>query len=559
MPIPPRQNFRRALLATSLALGLAASPVHAADVTPADAEDVARQLHGWFAATLGPNVKLPPDLVRVSAEGTRYRVALPWPFPVLRMQDEAGAPTEALFSAVIHKLDGTSWAIDALRMPALIGLTPEAAASLAGPADAAPKAQPEKTPAEKTPSGNTPAAPRAELRIREYSGTGMLDTALNAESRIDTAMQGLSFEAASLGAPGNGSRMTIDRATNQVLLRPNAAGGTDIVQNATIEGYASTSHDGANGEVRVNARRVSLQGEIGALMLPQIGTLLRAMIQLGVDSATPAPVTASAPGTATEKPGAAPLQVVSPGVSPVPPPTVPQGAPGTDANRATLRAVFAALKSILAGMTVEETIEGLAIEAQGQRGSVERTVFALGGGAPNGKLRAHVELGMDGLAMPSLPPQFSELVPRAFAVRPTIGNIDVAALTAIAEAAAAPNADPGMLTAQLMGLLAQGGVDLGIERLTLEMGPARLAGKAAITVTGPMTAKGTAEITMTGFDALMDKAQKMPDATAAIPVFALLRGLARAEKEKLVWRIVLAEDMKVTVNGVDITKLAGGK
>ena len=62
---------------------------------------------------------------------------------------------------------------------------------------------------------------------------------------------------------------------------------------------------------------------------------------------------------------------------------------------------------------------------------------------------------------------------------------------------------------------------------------------------------------MTGYDALMDRVQKMPEAAQGIPVLALLRGLARTEGDKLVWRLELTEDQKITVNGVDLRKLGG--
>ena len=71
MSVRLRRGF---LLATAMALPLAFSPMplsgaRAADVTQAQAQDVAKQLQDWMIAMLGGQVPVPPNLIKVEPAG----------------------------------------------------------------------------------------------------------------------------------------------------------------------------------------------------------------------------------------------------------------------------------------------------------------------------------------------------------------------------------------------------------------------------------------------------------------------------------------------------------
>ena len=527
----PRRGFRGFLLASAIALPMAASPLlpplqaYAADVTPAQAQDVAKQLQDWMSALLGGKVPLPPDLFNVTPAGELYRLTIPVPPGFLVMQDGAGKPTNAIYTAGLRSLGGTRWGIEEFRMPAVITLSPEAAGSLAtGLAGASGMGA--------TPPGGKPGtaaapAPGLEIRIRSQSATGVYDTSLKTESRMEVTTQGISVRSIGLGQANQRSEGTVDRFTGLFQLRPTASGGVDSISDWTMDGYAGVSSDPTMGEMKVTVRRIRMRGEIGALMTAQVTSALQTGIQMAMDTAMQI-----APANPADKLG--------------------------DAGRAKLKTIIAALKGVMSGMVMEETIEGISLAMMGQSGSAERVLFMLGGSAPGPKFGAHLELGVDGLKVAGLPPQYADLLPRSVSVRPVVSNIDVVALTALADEAVDPKADMDAIQAKLIGLFTGNGVKVGIERLLIDLGTTKLTATGSLTPTSPMTASGQAEIAMTGYDALMDRVQKMPEAMQAIPVLALVRGLARTEGDKLVWRLAMTDDQKITVNGVDLRKLGGG-
>jgi len=524
MTLRLRHGLRGLLLASALTLPPLSVPARAADVTPAQAQDVAKDLQAWLSALLGGKVPLPPDLFKVTAAGALYRLTLPVPPGALRMEDTAGKPTEALYTIGMRPLGGTRWGIEEFRMPAFIALSAEAAGGLAsGLAQAAPSPA---APSSTAPgAGGKPTPPSLEIRIRNQAATGVYDTSLKTESRLEVTTQGITVRSAGLGGPGQRSDGSADRFTGLFELRPTTSGGVDTVSDWSMEGYSSVNFDPSLGEMKFGARRVRMRGAIGAVMTAQLTTILQTAIQGALE--------------ASAQPQAKPDEPLS------------------DANRAKLKTIVTALKGVIAGVGVEEAIEGFRIEAMGQSGGAERVLFAMGGNAPGGKFGAFLEMAVDGLKVSALPPQFADLLPRAISLRPVVSNIDVVALTALADAALEPKADFDAIQGKLISLFTSNGVKLGVERLSIDLGSTKLTASGSVTPVSPTSASGQAEIFMTGYDALMDRVQKMPEAAQGIPVLALLRGLARTEGDKLVWRLALSEDQKITVNGVDLRKLGG--
>ena len=90
------------------------------------------------------------------------------------------------------------------------------------------------------------------------------------------------------------------------------------------------------------------------------------------------------------------------------------------------------------------------------------------------------------------------------------------------------------------------------------MAAARLDASGSVVVRGPDRYAGRARVVLTGFDALMAQARDDPNLRDAAPVLIMARGLARPEGDHLVWDVV-ADQSGATVNGVDISGLAGGQ
>lgn len=530
MPSPSRRAFRAALLASAalIGAGLAVPLVPAAraqTVTEAQAGDVAKQLQAWMSGIVGPKLPIPADILRVVPDGPRYRINLPVPAltPFLTMQDVAGKPTQALLSVAIRPIEGTKWRVEALDLPSVLTLTPEGAGALAalhGTAGATPSA-----PSSGAQAAPAAAQPSAEMRIRAQSASGVYDTSLATESRFEWRHEGIAYVARNIGGKGE-DRSAIDLSTGVTTLKPNGSGGLSVRTEASMEGYNALSNT-AMGPLRMTMKRVRMAGELSALMTAQFTTIVQTVVTLGMEAQA---AKAADPKTVDAKAQEA-------------------------AKRAGLRKVIAALKGIMGGMTLEETIEGIDVDVMGQQGSAGKLTVSLGGGAPADKFKAFIEIGLDALKIPALPPQYLDLLPRSIAVRPSVGNIDVKAMTALAEQAAADDADTAALEAKLKDLVTKGGTELGLDRLVIDLGFARLQANGSATMVDEDKFKGAGEISMTGFDALMDRAQKMPEAGMAIPMLALLKGLGKTEGDRLIWRLTVAEDQKVLVNGMDISKL----
>ena len=59
-----------------------------------------------------------------------------------------------------------------------------------------------------------------------------------------------------------------------------------------------------------------------------------------------------------------------------------------------------------------------------------------------------------------------------------------------------------------------------------------------------------------GIDDLTAQARNSPELQSALPALIMLRGLAKQDGERLVWDVV-SDGPKTTVNGLDLSQLAG--
>lgn len=518
MSIVSSRGSRAALLASAFALILAGSS-RAADVTEDQARDVAAQLRAWLTGLVTDRVPLPRDLLTVRPAGANYSVTVPLPAGLAETKDDSGQPTDAMVVALIHPEDGTRWRIESMKFPASFRLTPGSAAALdalaamAGPPGAGSQAN--------DPQG----VPSAEWHTRSQAASGIFDTAQASDSHLDYRMEGITYDARNIGLKSE-THTAVDRYSGTTLLHPTSAGGVDFGGEATIEGYTQVSSNPILGSMRVAVRRMFVRGEMGSVMTAQVASVIRTTVGFGLD--------AQAAQGGGEK-----------------------GSVDPNAARAVLRRVIVAMKGILSGAKLEETVEGLDVELSPGRGSADKVTYAVGSDAPGGKLRAFTEIGIDGLRVIGLPPQFADLVPIKVLLRPTVSNIDVKALTVLAEDASQDSADPDEMTARLMTLFTSGGVRVGFEHLDIDLGFASMVASGNATVVSPNTARGQADIAITGLDAMMARTQKLPNAGQAMVVLAMAKGFGKAEGNRTVWHIAFSEDNKILVNGMDLTKMGG--
>ena len=143
--------------------------------------------------------------------------------------------------------------------------------------------------------------------------------------------------------------------------------------------------------------------------------------------------------------------------------------------------------------------------------TLQHLKFAMGGEAPDGKLHTWLDIGLDDPASPSLPPKIAAFLPHHIEIKPSLSGVLTADLHKLALDATEEGADNKSLTPDVDAMFAHGGVDLGIETLAFDLGPAKVDGTGRLTVLSPTTWHGEAHLTASGLDELMAQARTDPD------------------------------------------------
>lgn len=231
------------------------------------------------------------------------------------------------------------------------------------------------------------------------------------------------------------------------------------------------------------------------------------------------------------------------------------GSPLPPAARAALTVWADALQGPATDIHGEETIDGLHI-ADEDRGeaSARQVHLAASLRAPHGLVQGDLEIGVDGLVVDGLPSDAAALVPTHIGLRPTLEGVRLADLTALILEATEPGTDPDRLQADAHALLARPGVVVGLDSLSVSLGPATLAGRGKVTLTGRDNYRAEVHLTATGFDALMSLAATNPPLQRALPFLAVMRGFARPQGDRLVWDVV-ARNNALTVNGMPLSAI----
>jgi hypothetical protein len=227
-----------------------------------------------------------------------------------------------------------------------------------------------------------------------------------------------------------------------------------------------------------------------------------------------------------------------------------------------LRALVVALHGLFASFRFDETIDHMQVAIAGRgTAEIERVHLGFDSAAPQGNLGASVAVGLDGLAFPDISAQAATLAPRHVKLGVSVAGVSSAALNDLALAALVPGANARTLAPQIDALFANpgqtGAPRLGIDTLGFDLGPAQIEGHGSVIAVSQNDLRGTARITMTGFDALADQIRGDPQLQQVLPFLIIARGLARNEGAALVWDIVFTPE-GLTVNGVDPAAMLGG-
>jgi hypothetical protein len=318
-----------------------------------------------------------------------------------------------------------------------------------------------------------------------------------------------------------------DRYVAQNSLRPTMPGRIDLLSDAVVDGFTSTTATVDGGQMRTTARRLHVIGSMTGLnhsrLTPLMGELVSALKDTPWKSGTPKDPAAQATETAHA------------------------------------RKLLALAHELLTGGRLEEDAEGIAADFGGHAGFADKFTFILGADAPQDMLSGTMTFGLDGLTIPELPPAFAAYLPKHILVTPTFSNLSAADLTRMADAEWTRTALPGANPAHVdpASLFSHGGIVLGLDALALDIAGTQFNGAGKFTMTEPGAVSGQAEVTAHGLEALITQAQADPLLASGVPALIFMKGIAHTTGDQAVWQIAVA-NKKVTVNGVDMSALASG-
>ena len=371
----------------------------------------------------------------------------------------------------------------------------------------------------KDPSGEVS---RIAMALENQQTTGVYDPSLKTASSFVTTLTGYSTQTQTKA----GLQVSrIGKVVGRTEWVPSGPGRITIQGDSQLEGYSSTTPMAELGELKVTMGRLGGSTRIENFDAEGLGTLLRTAFELG-SAAGKKDGNAKGPSTPQEKASAVKL----------------------------VGLVFSMMDALETEYGYEDIkVEGGALFA----GSLRRFGMGISAGAPDGKVDVKLRLSAEGLESPLIPPgPWVEFIPHKLSLTPRMSGLAKDAVVGLLRRAIETEGED--FEAQAMALLAANPVALGIDDLLLDVGPMRLKGTGSVEVARIDEASGEAELRATGFDALIRRANAVPELKMAAPVLIFLKGIAKQEGSETVWRIVYA-DNKVMVNDTDLSDLMPSK
>lgn len=535
LPRKPASPGPRLLLASVCVAACVAAlpaPARADDAPPLTAEqrqslDKAVDLFGM--GLLGGDYGAP---YTVTPDGDHYRLEVLLDGPV----GHGGARVEGgKITASATSLDGGRWAFDDLHYPASFRLIPP----------------PDK-------NGAPGDAIAVALQSVTRSSHMVIDPSLATISSFDSSAAGVAFSTAS-------QKLTLDikadRTTSHSAWQPASGGRVDVTATSAAAGvtYSRPGDDGFH----LTIDRLTSAGHSLGFAPGRLADAMRAALQLietmpapvkaaPADDAAPMPKAgnAPAPGTASPAPGDAPDDKV--GATPA----MPKMPPLTTAQRGVLHRMLDALHDAYGSTNQVLTVEGVAFNGQGHDVTLQRLALSQSLAAADGKADVKMRIAVDGIDSPELPPgALHDLVPHRFVLAPHFSGMPVSDLFAMISKAVDtddPKADD--FAADGTAMLAHSPITAGLDELAFDMGPAKLAASGSIRTSGPGNVVGSADIKVTGLDALIQQAGNDPLLRQGAPVLIFLKGIGQQNGDVVTWKIAFA-NQKLTVNGTDMSQM----
>ena len=370
------------------------------------------------------------------------------------------------------------------------------------------------------PPSAKPGAPTGEvtttLTIGEQNQRLLFDPTFVTPSTSTSAIKDLSVTTT---GPTLTQLSHVDSAIGASTMTPTSDGRVDIATNSSFDGYTIKMAP------EQNADPVSLSMGNASLVMTMLGVsrdrsveLIRILSKISA---------ASAPN---------------------------QAAAMKPLDRDTSMALVAALADLATGLSLDEKVTDVAVTTHGMSGTLKLFSFGLASKANSGKLEAQLPLSAEGLTLPDLGlGSTAKLIPTKLALTPTISSVPTSALMQMARKLA-DKQDPD--SSDVATLFSQGPITAGIDNFLLDVAGSSFTGGIKLLASAPNVFSATGQITADNIDRLQQAISADPQTAQVTPLLIFLKGVGRAEQNRLVWDIVY-RDGHVLVNGQDMTALAG--
>ncbi len=499
---------RHALLPT-LALVTAFSGAAFAQAAPTaeQASSIEAQISAWLKQVTGGTVPLPPRPVEVTPDGDHFAARVP-----LSIFGQV-QPDDAAFTTSLRPLGGTRWALDDQEFPPDLTFTAT---------EMVPDSPDTKDP---SPDGKHAETVTYHIELGEQDVHGTFDPTYATGTTSGGTVASMDLKKTGGMAP---STTHVGRFTSQASTQPLDPQHVNVVLDGSAADYSvkTTMPDGS--DFTLAAAHLDITGSVSGLAHDQIMPVVQTLADLG---------------RLTQ------ANAANPGSD-----------PSSPEQKAMLNTLLTKAHALLTGSKLDESMNGVTFNFGGTGGSIEKVDLSFGGDAPKDVLSADMGFILDGLKVDGLPPNLTAYLPTHFAIHPTISGISVAALTKMGmdATAAAPAGQPAPdTTPDIQSLFADGGINVGFDKLELAVVGTSLSGTGKFVATGPQTVTGQAEFTAKGLDALITQMQADPMLAQGVPVVIFLKGIAHTTADQSVWQVSV-DNMKVLVNGVDLSAMAGG-
>ncbi len=228
----------------------------------------------------------------------------------------------------------------------------------------------------------------------------------------------------------------------------------------------------------------------------------------------------------------------------------------TQAQRALARKIVYALRDLQGGTEFEQSMDGIKFETAGHSATLRHGSIGSSFGTPDGNLSLSISMQLEGIDSPDVPPGLlHDYLPRKLSFKPRISGIPSADVTKLLLRAIDSTAQElPALQNDATALLGAGPLEVAIDELELNLGAATVSATGSVEVSSPTNITAEAEITATGLNALMKRANTAPELKDIAPVLIFLKGIGKQDGDETTWSLNY-EDGKFTVNDTDLSAL----